>query len=99
MVSNSADDVALYFLQQFARAGANRQSAGILSTFTGMAQSFMGGPIKELLCSMSNFAPAEFSRKGAVIIIDLPLEVVSLQTADNHHRLTRPTFKGAKRPR
>jgi hypothetical protein len=74
MVSNSADDVALYFLNQFARPGANRQSAGILSTFTGMAQSFMGGPIRELLCSMSNFAPAEFSRKGAVIIVDLPLD-------------------------
>ena len=69
MVSNSADDVAHYFLNQFARPGANRQSAGILSTFTGMAQSFMGGPIRELLCSMSNFAPAEFSRKAAVIIV------------------------------
>ena len=74
MVSNSISDVDLYFLQQFARAGANRQSAGILSTFTGMAQSFMGGPIQELLCSISNFSPAEFSRKGAVIIVDLPLD-------------------------
>src|SRR5688500_6166822 len=58
MVSNSVSDVDLYFLNQFARPGANRQSAGILSTFTGMAQNFMGGPIKGLLCSMSNFAPA-----------------------------------------
>ena len=66
-------DVEEYFLGEFARSGANRQSAGILSTFTGMAQSFMSGPIRELFCTETNFVP-EFSRKGAIIILNLPLD-------------------------
>ena len=32
------DTLRSYFLREFARSGANRQSAGILSTFTGMAE-------------------------------------------------------------
>ena len=63
----------MYFFNEFARPGANRQSAGILSTFTGMAQPFMGGPVKELFCTETNFIP-EFSRKGAIIILNLALD-------------------------
>ena len=73
VVSNTPRDVAMYFFNEFARPGANRQSAGILSTFTGMAQPFMGGPVKELFCTETNFIP-EFSRKGAIIILNLALD-------------------------
>ena len=66
-------DVMMYFGSEFARPGANRQSSGILSTFTGMAQPFMSGPIKELFCTTTNFIP-EFSRRGAIIILDLPID-------------------------
>jgi hypothetical protein len=73
IVDNTPRDVAMYFFNEFARPGANRQSAGILSTFTGMAQPFMGGPVKELFCTETNFIP-EFSRKGAIIILNLALD-------------------------
>ena len=63
-----------YFLREFARPGTDRQSSGILSTFTGMADPFLSGPVKELFCTTTNFLPAEFSRKGAIIILDLPLD-------------------------
>jgi hypothetical protein len=69
----TARDVEEYFLGEFARAGANRQSSGILSTFTGMAQPFMSGPVRELFCTETNFI-LEFSRRGAIIILDLPLD-------------------------
>jgi hypothetical protein len=68
------DDLQSYFLREFARSGANRQSAGILGTFTGMAEPYLSGPIRELFCTTTNFLPAEFSRKGAIIILDLPLD-------------------------
>jgi len=71
--SNTVHDVTMYFLNEFARVGANRQSSGILSTFTGMAQPFMSGPVKELFCTETNFTP-EFSRQGAIIILNLPLD-------------------------
>jgi hypothetical protein len=73
LTTNTPADVAGYFLSEFARPGANRQSAGILSTWTGMADPFMSGPVKELFCTTTNFVP-EFSRRGAVIILDLPLD-------------------------
>jgi hypothetical protein len=38
-----------------------------------MAQPFMSGPVKELFCMETNFIP-EFSRKGAIIILNLPLD-------------------------
>lgn len=81
MVSNSADDVALYFLQQFARAGANRQSAGILSTFTGMAQSFMAyGQITR------NRKPLEYSWSPAL----------SHQQSSQLHTFLRVEIQGSR---
>jgi hypothetical protein len=68
------DALQSYYLREFARPGSNRQSAGILSTYTGMAEPFLSGPIKELFCTTTNFLPAEFSRKGAVIILDVPID-------------------------
>jgi len=73
IANNTPREVAMYFWNEFARPGANRQSAGILSTFTGMAQPFMNGPVKELFCTETNFIP-EFSRKGAIIILNLALD-------------------------
>ncbi len=71
----TADPAALrrYFEQEFARAGSDRQSAGIVSTLTGMADPFMSGPMLALFGESSNFTP-EASREGAIIVINLPLD-------------------------
>ena len=38
-----------------------------------MAEPFLSGPIKDLLCTSTNFVP-EFSRRGAIIILNFPLD-------------------------
>jgi hypothetical protein len=73
LTASTPDDIIEYYESEFARPGANRQSAGILSTWTGMSDPFMAGPIKEIFCTSTNFVP-EFSRRGAVIILNFPLD-------------------------
>lgn len=68
------DDLRSYFESEFARGGSDRQSSGILSTLTGMADPFMSGPMLELFGKDTNFLPGEFAREGAIIIVDLPLD-------------------------
>jgi len=71
---NTPQDIREYFERDFARSGSNRQSSGILSTLLGMADPYLSGPIKDVFCTTTNFLPAEFSRKGAIIILDFPLD-------------------------
>jgi hypothetical protein len=66
-------DLVTYFEQEFGRPGSDRQSAGLVSTFTGMAEPFMSGPVRDVFCTTTNFVP-EFSRKGAVILLNLPTD-------------------------
>lgn len=61
-----------FFEREFATS-ATRQRSGVVSTFTGMADPFLSGPVKELFCTTSNFVP-EFSRRGGIILLDLPYE-------------------------
>jgi hypothetical protein len=60
---STPQDIREYFEQDFARPGSNRQSAGILSTFLGMAEPYLSGPVKDVFCTTTNFLPAEFSVK------------------------------------
>ena len=61
-----------FFEREFGPS-ASRQRSGIVSSFTGMADPFLSGPVKELFCTRTNFVP-EFSRRGAIILIDLSYE-------------------------
>ena len=38
-----------------------------------MSDPFMAGPIREIFCTSTNFVP-EFSRRGALIILNFPLD-------------------------
>lgn len=60
-----------YFENEWAKPGAEKQTAGILATFTGMAHPFTQEPINELFCTTTNFTP-EDCRAGAVIVVGLP---------------------------
>lgn len=61
-----------FFEREFGPS-ATRQRSGIVATLTGMADPFLSGPVKELFCTGTNFIP-EFSRRGAIILLDLPYE-------------------------
>ena len=64
-------EIETYFVTEFARSGSDRQSAGVISTFTHMADPFLSGAVKDLFCTTSNFTP-DVSRQGVVILLDLP---------------------------
>jgi hypothetical protein len=66
-------EIETYFLLEFARSGSDRQSAGVISTFTHMADPFLSGTVKDLFCTTSNFTP-DLSRQGIIILIDLPTQ-------------------------
>lgn len=59
-----------FWLQEFAQLPPKTR-ASIVSTFTGMADPFIDGPLHELFCTTTTFTP-DLSRKGAVIVLDLP---------------------------
>lgn len=61
------------FFEREYGTSAIKQRSGIVATFTGMADPFLGGPVKELFCTDTSFVP-EFSRRGAIILLDLPYE-------------------------
>lgn len=63
-----------YFWNEMARPGSSRQSAGIISTFTNMADPFLSGRVAKLFASAgpSNWSP-DMTRSGKIIILDLPV--------------------------
>ena len=60
-----------FFENEWAKPGAEKQNAGVLATFTGMAHPFTQDPINELFCTTTNFTPDD-CRQGAVIVVGLP---------------------------
>ena len=73
LTSTDPHEIKTYFESEFGGLGTDRQSAGIVSTWTGMAEPFLSGPIRDILCTSTNFIP-EFSRRGAIIILNFPLD-------------------------
>jgi hypothetical protein len=73
LTDTDPEEIKAYFEREFGGLGSDRQSAGILSTWTGMAEPFLSGPIRDIFCTSTNFVP-EFSRRGAVILLNFPLD-------------------------
>lgn len=59
---------------ELARPGAARESSAVIRTLTTMAHPLTTGLVSDLLCTETNFLP-DYSRAGAIIILNLPLEV------------------------
>ena len=51
----------------------DRPRSSIVSIFTGMADCFLRGHLRELFCTTTNIVP-EFTHEGLVILIDLPVK-------------------------
>jgi type IV secretory pathway TraG/TraD family ATPase VirD4 len=63
-----------YWLQETARKGASRQVAGVVSTFSGMADPFLHGVMADLFASEhENLYSPEWCRVGTILILDLPV--------------------------
>lgn len=61
-----------YFEREWANAGASKQNAGVLGTFTSMSHPFMHGPVRDIFCTDTTFVP-EISRLGKIIILHFPV--------------------------
>lgn len=61
-----------YFLKEYP-AIAEKTRSIIVSSFTGMADMFLRGDLRELFCTETNFLP-EFIHEGMVMLIDLPVK-------------------------
>jgi len=66
------DITAKYWLGEFP-ALAEKTRSIIVSSFTGMADGFLRGSLREIFCTSTNLLP-EFTHEGAVIIVDLPVK-------------------------
>jgi hypothetical protein len=73
-VDTGIDEIERFFRAEFGTLGTDRQAAGVKSTLLGMLDPFLSNPaISELLCApQPNCAPGEFSRRGAIVVLDLP---------------------------
>ena len=63
---------ARYWLSEFPNLAEKTRSI-IVSTFTGMADGFLRGTLRELFCTSMNFAP-DLSSEGAIILLDFPIK-------------------------
>ncbi len=63
-----------YWHREMARPGSDRQVAGIISTFTNMADPFLSGPVAELFaCRGPSTWEPDVTRYGSIVILDLPV--------------------------
>jgi type IV secretory pathway TraG/TraD family ATPase VirD4 len=60
-----------YWLTEFPTL-ADKTRSIIVSSFTGLADMFLRGTLRELFCTTTNIFP-EFTHEGVVIVIDLPV--------------------------
>lgn len=65
------EEHADYWLYEFSALG-DRTRGSIVTTLTSSLYPFLSGKLQELFCTDTTFAPAEFTREGAIIILALP---------------------------
>ena len=65
------EEHADYWLYEFSGLG-DRTRGTIVTTLTSSLYPFLSGKLQELFCTDTTFAPAEFTREGAIIILALP---------------------------
>lgn len=75
--SNERDfDMVLgYWLKEFPNLAEKTRSI-IVSSFTGMADGLIRGPMYELFCTTTNVVP-EMTHEGAIVIVNLPVKEYS----------------------
>ena len=61
-----------YWLREFPTLSERTRSI-IVSMVTGTIDLLLRGPVRELICTKTNITP-EASRKGAIILLDLPIK-------------------------
>jgi hypothetical protein len=64
---------ASYFLNDFPAMG-DKQRAGILETWEGLADPMLRTPIRQKFCTTTSFTPEDAIEKGKIIILDLPVK-------------------------
>lgn len=62
-----------YWCEDFPKTASDKQKASLIMIITGMLQRLRQDPLASLFCGKTTFLP-EFSRKGAIILIDLPVD-------------------------
>lgn len=65
------EEHADYWLYEFSSLG-DRTRGSIVTTLTSSLYPFLSGKLHELFCTDTTFAPADFTREGALIILALP---------------------------
>lgn len=65
------DEHADYWLVEFASLG-DRTRSSIVTTLTSTLYPFLSGKLHELFCTDTTLAPAEMTREGIVLVLDLP---------------------------
>ena len=66
-----------YWLTEYPNLAEKTRSI-IVSSFTGMADIFLRGSLREMFCTTTTFYP-EFTHEGMLLLVDLPVKV--------HHKL------------
>lgn len=62
-----------YWCDEFPKTASDKQKASLIMIITGMLQDLRQDPLVSLFCGKTTFLP-EYSRKGAIILMDLSVE-------------------------